>query len=103
MRDVDVFTQLLSLERPWSVYEVIFDSKDEYIGVFLRHRSNARFRCPECGAVLPLYDHTPQRGWPHWDHGSWLIFVFASVPRVSCMFHVIRRVRLPWALPGSRF
>ena len=26
MRDVDVFTQLLALERPWTVDEVIFDS-----------------------------------------------------------------------------
>jgi hypothetical protein len=48
MRDVDVFTQLLGLERPWVVDEVIVDAKDESIGVFLRHRSNARFRCPKC-------------------------------------------------------
>jgi transposase len=103
MRDVDVFTQLLALERPWAVDEVIFDAKDESIGVFLRHRSNARFHCPECGAVLPLYDHTPSRKWRHLDHGSWLTLVFARVPRVNCLFHGIQRVRLPWALPGSRF
>lgn len=72
MRDLDVFTQLLTLERPWAVDEVIFDAKDESIGVFLRHRSNARFRCPKCGAVLPLHDHTPPRKWRHLDHGSWL-------------------------------
>jgi transposase len=103
MRDVDVFTQLLALERPWTVDEVIFEAKDEYIGVFLRHRSNARFCCPQCGAFLPLYDHTAPRRWRHLDHGSWLTFVFASVPRVSCLFHGVQRVRLPWALPGSRF
>jgi transposase len=103
MRDIDVFTQLLALERPWAVEEVIFDAKDESIGVFLRHRSNARFRCPKCGAVLPLYDHTAPRKWRHLDHGSWLTLVFARVPRVACLFHGIQRVRLPWALPGSRF
>ena len=103
MRDVDVFTQLLGLERPWVVDEVIFDAKDESIGVFLRHRSNARFRCPECCAVLPLYDHTPPRQWRHLDHGSWQTWVFASVPRIGCLFHGVQRVRLPWALPSSRF
>ena len=103
MRDVDVFTQLLALERPWAVDEVIFDAKDESIGVFLRHRSNARFRCPKCGAVLPLHDHTAPRKWRHLDHGSWLTWVFASVPRIACLFHGVQRVRLPWALPGSRF
>jgi transposase len=103
MRDIDVFTQLLSLERPWAVDEVIFDAKGESIGVFVGHRGNARFRCPKCGAVLPLYDHTPPRKWRHLDHGSWLTLVFARVPRVACLFHGIQRVRLPWALPGSRF
>jgi len=106
MRDVDVFTQLLSLERPWSVYEVIFDAKDEYIGVFLRHRSNARFRCPQCGAVLPLYDHTAPRKWRHLDHGSWLTFVFASVPRVcftaSSAFACRGRCRARDLLSASR-
>ena len=103
MRDVDVFTQLLALERPWAVDEVILDAKDESIGVFLRHRSNARFRCPKCGAVLPLHDHTAPRKLRHLDHGSWLTWVFASVPRIACLFHGVQRVRLPWALPGSRF
>jgi transposase len=103
MRDVDVFTQLLALERPWTVDEVIFDSKDESIGVFLRHRSNARFRCPKCSAVLPLHDHTTPRKWRHLDHGSWLTWVFASVPRIACLFHGVQRVHLPWTLPGSRF
>jgi transposase len=103
MRDIDVFTQLLALERPWAVEEVIFDAKDESIGVFLRHRSNARFCCPKCGAVLPLHDHTIPRKWRHLDHGSWLTWVFASVPRIACLFHGVQRVRLPWTLPGSRF
>jgi transposase len=103
MRGVDVFTQLLALERPWAVEEVILDAKDESIGIFLRHRGNARFRCPKCGAVLPLYDHTAPRKWRHLDHGSWLTLVFARVPRVACLFHGIQRVRLPWAFPGSRF
>ena len=103
MRDIDVFTQLLALERPWSVDEVIFDAKDESIGVFLRHRSNARFRCPSCGVFLPLYDHTPLRQWRHLDHGSWLTWLHARLPRVSCSIHGVQRVRVPWALPGSRF
>ena len=103
MRDVDVFTTLLSLERPWAVDDVILDSATESISVFLHHRSNARFRCPECGAVLPLYDHIPRRSWRHLDHGSWLTWLHARIPRVSCVSHGIRQVRVPWALPGSRF
>jgi transposase len=102
MRDVDLFTKLLRLERPWAVEQVILDPEHESVGVFLRHRSNARFQCPECGAILPLHDHTPPRRWRHLDHGSWTTWLYARIPRVSCLFHGVRQVRVPWALPGSR-
>lgn len=103
MRDVDVFAKLLCFERPWLVEQVIFDSDDESVHVFVGHRKNARFRCPKCDAVLPLRDHKPLRRWRHLDHGSWKTWVHARIPRVCCLFHGLRQVRLPWALPGSRF
>lgn len=103
MRDVDLFTKLLGLKRPWVVDEVILGPDDESVNVFVRHRSNARFRCPECEAVLPLYDHTPLRKWRHLDHGSWMTWVHGRIPRVSCLFHGVRNVRVPWALPISRY
>ena len=103
MRDIDVFTKLLSLVRPWSVERLSLDAETMSIDVFLRHRCNARFRCPECGAILPLYDHIPPRRWRHLDHGSWMTWLQARLPRVSCWFHGIRQVHVPWALPGARF
>lgn len=102
MRDVDVFAKLLALKRPWSVERVLLDEERETVDVFLRHRRNARFRCPSCGLVLPLYDHVPLRKWRHLDHGSWLTWLHARIPRVHCLYHGIQRVRLPWALPGAR-
>jgi transposase len=102
MRDIDLFTKLLALERPWAVSDVILEAKDESVHVLLDHRSNARFRCPECGVVLPLHDHTPLRQWRHLDHGSWITWLHARIPRVSCPVHGVRQVRLPWALPGAR-
>jgi transposase len=102
MRDVDVFTKLLGLARPWAIEQVILDPDDESVHVFVRHRRKARFRCPICGAVLPLYDHVPMRKWRHLDHGSWMTWLHASIPRVSCLFHGVRQVHVPWALAGSR-
>jgi transposase len=102
MRDIDVFMKLLALPRPWRIDAVKFDSKAQTIALFLCHRSNARFRCPECGVVLPLYDHVPLRRWRHLDHGSWLTWLQARVPRVGCLLHGIRQVAVPWALPGGR-
>lgn len=103
MRDIDVFMKLLALPRPWTVDFVELDSKEETVDVVLCHRSNARFRCPECAKVLPRYDHVPMRGWRHLDHGSWLTWLRAPIPRVSCPAHGVRQVSVPWALSGARY
>jgi transposase len=103
MRDIDLFTKLLRLDRPWSVEEVILDPDDESVHVFVRHRRKARFRCAKCGVILPLHDHTLPRKWRHLDHGSWMTWLYARIPRVSCLLHGVRQVPLPWAPPGSRF
>ena len=103
MRDIDLFTKILGLERPWLVARVNLDPGKKRLDILLQHRRNARFCCPECGVALSLYDHTPPRRWRHLDHGSWMTWLQARIPRVSCSTHGIRQVLLPWALPGGRF
>jgi transposase len=103
MRDIDLFTKLLTLERPWSVERINLDAEANTIEVCLQHRRKARFPCPECGVLLPLYDHIAPRRWRHLDHGSWMTWLQARLPRVSCLLHGTRQVRVPWALPGARF
>lgn len=102
MRDLDVFMKLLALQRPWTVDHVVFEAKTKSLTIHLRHRSNARFGCPECGTWLPLYDHLPLRRWRHLDHGGWRTHLAARVPRVACLFHGVHHVGVPWALPGAR-
>jgi transposase len=38
-----------------------------------------------------------------WIMARGLLWSSRVSPRVACLFHGIQRVRLPWALPGSRF
>ncbi len=103
MRDVDLFLKLLRLPRPWTIQQVKLEAAAETIALVLGHRSNARFPCSECGRVAPLYDHVPWRRWRHLDHGSWLTWLEARLPRVSCPWHGVRRICVFWALEGSRF
>ncbi len=86
MRDVDLFLKLLRLPRPWTIQQVKLETDAEAISLVLGHRSNARFPCPECGRVAPLYDHVPWRRWRHLDHGSWLTWL-----EVSTSPHVLFR------------
>jgi transposase len=103
MRDTDVFQKLLGITQPWVVDQFQFSEKDRFVDVYLGHRSNARFSCPECGRHRPLHDHTPWRMWRHVDSGIYATWVHARVPRVGCPEHGIRQVRVPWALPLARY
>lgn len=103
MRDIDFMAQLLALEAPWQVKEVSLISKNKHLEVFLDHRPAVSFACAACGQPKPIYDHLPSRRWRHLDHGEFLTWLHARVPRVSCPEHGVRQVQVPWALPGARF
>jgi transposase len=61
------------------------------------------FPCPECGTRLPVRDHVPERTWRHLDSGPFVTMLRARLPRVACLLHGIRQVRVPWASPHVRF
>jgi transposase len=103
MRDITLWTRLLALEKPWTIERVALDAQGRSLDIRLVHRRNAAFSCPECGRRARLYDHAPARSWRHLDHGDCLTHLHAQVPRVDCPAHGIRRVHVPWALPGARF
>jgi transposase len=103
MRDIAFFSKLLALKKPWRVERLSLDTRQHRIDVWIVHRRNASFTCPECGSPSPLYDHVPSRSWRHLDHGDCLTWLHAHLPRVACPVHGIRRVRVPWALSGARF
>jgi transposase len=103
MRDTAFFSKLLALASPWRVVRVSLDTQKHHIDLCLAHRRNASFTCPECGRPSPLRDHVSARSWRHLDHGDCLTWLHTNLPRIACPIHGIRRVRVPWALPGSRF
>jgi transposase len=103
MRDVTFFAKLLALDHPWRVRRVALDTHRRRIDLWLAHRRNATFTCPECGRPAPLRDHAATRAWRHLDHGGCPTWLHTNLPRVACPTHGVRRVRVPWALPGSRF
>jgi transposase len=102
VRDTAFFSRLLQLTKPWKVDRVAVSSEGEQVDVFLEHRPKGRFACPECDVVLPLYDHAPSRSWRHLDHGGYVTWLHARLPRVYCLEHGIRRVHVCWAGPEAR-
>jgi transposase len=106
MRDTELYRHLLGLEAPWTVARVELNAKDQRVDVWAEHERGARWRCPECEdgeAPLGVHDHAPERSWRHLDSCQFMTYLHARPPRVNCLKHGVKQVRLPWAEPKARF
>jgi transposase len=103
MDDRELYRQILGVSEPWRVARVELERVAGEIHVFLEHDEQTRWRCPECDADCPLYDHQPERRWRHLDTCQYRTILHAQPPRSACPEHGPRVVRLPWAEAGSRF
>jgi transposase len=101
MRDCDLYSRILGIQKPWSVVDVKLDENGKSVEVFLECEE-AAFRCPECDEKSPGYDRRERR-WRHLDTCQFQTLLVAQVPRVSCDTHGVKQVRVPWADEKSRF
>ena len=103
MDDKRLYQQILGLAEPWFVDRVSLELATQRVEVFVEHRADARWQCPQCGKVCPLHDHSPSRGWRHLDTCQLQTVLHARPPRVRCPEHGVVTVSLPWAEPNSHF
>jgi len=77
--------------------------KRERIDVKVVHNEEVRWPCPECGELLSVYEHEPERVWRHLDTCQFKTYLHARIPRVNCPVHGVRQVKVSWAEAHSRF
>ena len=102
MQDTTLFETILGLTAPWQVARVELKADEQRVEVWLEHQAT-RWRCPECDAELPGFDHAEARTWRHLDTCQFETHLHAEIPRVQCPTHGVRQVRVPWAEARSRF
>ena len=103
MQDHELYRRILGIEAPWQVERVELKLKEGEVHVYLAHEDKRDWACAECGALVPLYDHQPERRWRHLDTCQYQTIVHAEPPRSQCREHGVRVVKLPWAEANSRF
>jgi transposase len=103
MQDTELYRRMLGLEAPWTVEKVELDMNQQRVDVHAKHEESVQWPCPDCGAVLSIYDHSEERTWRHLDSMQFKTILHARVPRVQCTEHGVKQVKLPWAEPRSRF
>lgn len=101
MKDTQLYSQILGIEKPWKVAEVKVSLSDDEVEVKVIH-GGSKLTCPHCGKKCPGYDKR-QRRWRHLDTCQLKTMLVADVPRVTCAEHGVVTVRVPWAEAGSGF
>ena len=103
MRDTELYRYLLGIKPPWEVERVELDVENQRVDIWVVHEEGSRWSCPECGALVPLYDHAQERSWRHLDSCQFMTYLHARPPRVECPQHGVRQAQLPWAEERARF
>jgi transposase len=103
MRDIDLYRQVLGLEKPWAVGRVDLDVAGHRVDIWVEHESGVVWSCPQCGRELSCRDHAEERVWRHLDTCQFQTHLHARIPRVDCPEHGVVQVRVPWAEARSRF
>jgi transposase len=102
MTSKELYEGILGLKSPWMVELVELKTAEKEVRVVVRYREGSRFVCPECGKVMPLYDHRDRR-WRHLDTCQMKTMLEGRFPRVECVTHGVLDVAVPWAEKGSRW
>jgi transposase len=103
MQDHQLYQQILWIGSPWRVARVEMDADEGAIHVYVEHRAEQRWPCPECGSDCRAYGHQAERRWRHLDTCQYRTILHASPSRSEFSEHGVRVVKLPWAEPSSRF
>ena len=101
MKDTQLYSQILGIQKPWKVTSVNVSLADDEVEVQVQH-GGGKLKCPKCGQVCPGYDKRRRR-WRHLDTCQLKTLLVADVPRVECKEHGVVTVEVPWAEPGSGF
>jgi len=97
------YGQILGIESPWKVEEVLLDTQVQEVNVRVVHDNDAKIFCPECGESASRYDKAPKRSWRHLDSCQMKTFLHCEVPRVNCQNCKDKTLIPPWTKKHSRF
>lgn len=98
----ELYYHLLSLQDPWTVKEVKFDTTAQQVDIEVIYNSSS-CSCPKCGSLCPIYDFVQERSWRHLDSCGYKTYVHAKIPRGKCEKDGILQTTIPWAQGHSRF
>jgi len=98
----EFYGQLLSIESPWEVQEIIRDGNVREVHVIVAYAEDELPPCPICGKPAAIHDRKARK-WRGLDSYNHKTIIGAEIPRVKCLEHGVLQVEVPWAEKNSRF
>ena len=94
----------LGLQEPWKITGQTLDTEKtpHELRLEVSAERGAKYPCPECGAMCNAHDFITKT-WRHLNFFQHHCYVTAPVPRVRCLEHGVKQIKVPWARPGSKF
>lgn len=101
MKDIQLYEQILGLEKPWHVTDVRLDHTAQELRVRVECEEQV-WACPECAGRMHVHG-SEAREWRHLDTCQYRTIIECRVPRIRCEQHGTQMVRVPWAEKHGRF
>lgn len=94
----------LGLDAPWTISSQTLDTAKNPHELRLKLSSGRgqEYPCPVCGKSCKAHDFKDMT-WRHLNFFQHHCYIRASVPRVNCPEHGVKRIIVPWARKGSKF
>lgn len=94
----------LGLQAPWKLVDQRLDTDKSPHELHLEVKADrgSTYPCPECEKACKAHDFQEQT-WRHLNFFQHHCYIHASVPRVKCSEHGVKRIQVPWARKGSAF
>ena len=104
MNGNDIIALGIGLKSPWQIIGQILDTAKtpHELCLILKANRGSRSPCPECGHMCKAHDFKEMTWW-HLNFFQHHCYITAAVLRVRCPEHGVKRIRVPWARPGSKF
>jgi len=104
MNGNDIIALGIGLESPWQIVGQQLDTEKNphELRLSLKAGRGALFPYPECDTMCKAHDFK-EMTWRHLNFFQHHCYITASVPRVRCHRHGVKRIKVPWARKGSKF
>jgi transposase len=104
MNGNDIIALGLGIEAPWKISGQTLSTEHtpHELRITLSSERGASYPCSECGTLCKPHDFK-EMTWRHLNFFQHHCYITASVPRVSCKEHGVKRIQVPWARKGSKF